>query len=698
VISIAVDIGGTFTDVVAADPEAGRYHTAKVPSTPRRLVEGVRAGALKVLAEAGSGPSEVERFIHGTTVGTNAVVERKGAVTAVLATEGFEDVLEIGRLRRTKMYDLFIDAETPVFLAPRRRRRGIRERLAADGSVVTPLDEERARQAIRELLDEQGAEAFAVCLLHAFRNAAHEQRLRELVHELAPRAGVSLSCEVDPTFREYERTVVTAFDAYVRPVIERYVGELAEELAATGIEAPLQIMQSRGGITGAGLITQRPVSVLLSGPAAGVIGGKFAGERSGFENLITIDIGGTSADISLVASGKPLLSTEGHIDRYPLRVPMVDVNTIGAGGGSIAWIDPAGGFRVGPRSAGAEPGPACYGRGGAEPTVTDASLVLGYLNPDYFAGGTMALDPEAARNAVEHFGRRLGLTATEAAAGIHRVINSKMADEIRLVSIRRGYDPRQFALVLLGGAGPVHGGRLAAQLAIPTLIVPPVPGVLSALGLLVADVEHDSAETVALRAEAATPEALEASFRSLDGRVAAQMAAERVPAGEARTTRFADMRYVGQAYTLEVPVPLDLDASAVAAVVETFHETHERIYGHSHPAAAVEFVNLRVVQAWGLPQPELVAPAPEAEAEAEAGTVSARPAYFEELGGYVDTAVYRRGHIESEREIAGPAIVEQADTTLVVYPGQRAVLDEAGNLLVTVPLSVEASPLEPVLP
>jgi N-methylhydantoinase A len=694
VISIAVDIGGTFTDVVAADPEAGRYYTAKVPSTPSRLVEGVRGGALKVLAEGGSAAGEVERFIHGTTVGTNAVVERKGAVTAVLATAAFEDVLEIGRLRRTKMYDLFIDAETPVFLAPKRRRRGIRERLAADGNVVTPLDEEQAREAIRELLERQGAEAFAVCLLHAFRNPAHEQRLRELIRELAPGVGISLSSEVDPTFREYERTVVTAFDAYVRPVIERYVGELADELAATGIDAPLQIMQSRGGITGADLIAERPVSVLLSGPAAGVIGGKFAGERSGFENLITIDIGGTSADISLVASGKPLLSTEGHIDRYPLRVPMVDVNTIGAGGGSIAWIDPAGGFRVGPHSAGAEPGPACYGRGGAEPTVTDASLVLGYLNPDYFAGGSMTLDREAAEHAVARFGERLGLTATEAAAGIHRVINSKMADEIRLVSIRRGYDPRQFALVLLGGAGPVHGGRLAAQLAIPTLIVPPVPGVLSALGLLVADVEHDSAETVALRAEAATPEALEASFRSLDGRVGAQMAAERVPAGEARTTRFADMRYVGQAYTLEVPVPLALDAHAVAAVVETFHETHERIYGHAHRAAGVEFVNLRVVQAWGLPQPELVEPAAKAAAE----PVTARLAYFEELDGYVDTPVYRRGHLEPEKEIVGPAIVEQADTTLVVYPGQRALLDEAGNVLVTVPLPVETSLLQAVLP
>jgi N-methylhydantoinase A len=680
-ISIAVDIGGTFTDVVVADPTTGRYYTAKVPSTPSRLVDAVAQGAQRALEQAGAAAGDVERFIHGTTVGTNAVLERKGAVTAVLATEGFDDVLEIGRLKRTRMYDLFMDAETPTFLAPKRRRRGIRERIAADGSAVEELDEEQARAVIAELVEQQGVEAFAVTLLFSFRNPAHEQRIRELILGVDPELGVSLSSEVDPMFREYERTVVTAFDAYVRPVIERYVSELGGELRSIGIEAPVQIMQSRGGITSATLVTERPVSVLLSGPAAGVIGGKFAGERSGYGNLITIDIGGTSADISLVAAGKPLLSTEGRIDGYPLRVPMVDVNTIGAGGGSLAWIDAGGGFRVGPQSAGADPGPVAYGRGGTEPTVTDASVVLGYLNPDYFAGGAMSLDAEAAHTAVERFGQRLGLRVTEAAAGIHRVINSKMADEIRLVSIRRGYDPRQFALVLLGGAGPVHGGRLAAELAIPTLVVPPVPGVLSALGLLVAKVEHDSAETVALAAEAATPEALEASFARLEGRVAAKMAADLVPEGAAVTTRFADVRYVGQGYTLDIPVPAALDPDAIEAVLEAFHSTHERIYGHSHPGAAVEFVNLRLVQEWGLPQPRLES----AGSAGEGAAVSSRKAYFEELGGYVDTPVYRRDLFPADGELVGPAIVEQADTTLVVYPDQRVVLDEAGNLLISMP-------------
>jgi N-methylhydantoinase A len=686
-ISVAVDIGGTFTDVVAADSETGRYYTAKVPSTPGRLVDAVGAGTRSVLDEAGASPRDVERFVHGTTVGTNAVLEQKGAVTAVVTTAGFEDVLEIGRMRRTKMYDLFMDAETPTMLAPKRRRRGVPERVAGDGSVVLPLDEAAARAVLAELIASEHVQAIAVCLLFSFRNPAHELRLRELIRQLDPNIGVSLSCEVDPMFREYERTVVTAFDAYVRPVIQRYVGDLGSELAAIDVDCPVQIMQSRGGITSAETVTQRPVSVLLSGPAAGVIGGKYAAERSGLDSLITIDIGGTSADISLVAAGKPLISTEGRIDRFPLRVPMVDVNTIGAGGGSIAWIAPGGGFRVGPQSAGAEPGPVCYGRGGMAPTVTDASVVLGYLNPDYFAGGAMPLDVPAAQAALDDFGGRLGLSGVEAAAGIHRVINSKMADEIRLVSIKRGYDPRQFGLVLLGGAGPVHGGRLAAELGIPRLVVPPVPGVLSALGLLVAQVEHDSVETLAVLASDVRPDQLQSSFSRLERQVAELMAADRVPAGTAVTTRFADMRYVGQGYTLEVPVPLALDAAGIKAVVDEFHATHERIYGHSHSGADTEFVNVRAVQSWGLPRPDL-----EVSQSGAGGQAGTRSAYFEELGGYVDTPIHQRGSLGVGDSITGPAIVEQADTTLVVYPGQVAVLDDAQNLIVAVAADVDSRP------
>jgi N-methylhydantoinase A/oxoprolinase/acetone carboxylase beta subunit len=691
VIAIAVDIGGTFTDVVAADVETGAYHTVKVPSTPGALVEGVREGALRAVDRAGAQASEVTRFIHGTTVATNALLERKGARTAVLATEGFEDVLEIGRLKRTKMYDLFMDPETPVFLAPKRRRYGIRERVAADGSVVTALDEQHARGVIRELIEEHDVEALAISLLFSFRNPAHEQRIRELVREIDPGIGVSLSSEVDPTFREYERTVVTAFDAYVRPVIERYVRELAGELGAIGMDVPLQIMQSRGGITSAARVSDKPVSVLLSGPAAGVIGGKVTAAKSGLENIITIDIGGTSADISLVAEGKPLFSTEGSIDDYPLRVPMIDVTAIGAGGGSIARVDAVGGFRVGPESAGADPGPACYGRGGSQATVTDASIVLGYVNPDYFAGGSMTLDVEAAHRAVEQLGEQLGLSPTEAAAGIHHVINAKMADAIRLVSIQRGYDPRQFALVVLGGGGSVHGGRLASELGIPTVVVPPAPGVLSALGLLVASVEHDHAETIGMRVDGeADAGELERVYARIDERVAEVMQAEGVPAGAAHVTRLADMRYVGQSYTLEVDVPASLDAPGLAGCIERFHEAHDRVYGHARPTAPVELLNGRVVHAWQLPMAELT---PAAAGQANGSLApSSRRAYFEELGGYVDTAVHRRTALRPGQEIVGPAIIEQADTTVVVYPGHRAELDDADNIIVTAPVPEEDRP------
>jgi N-methylhydantoinase A len=371
------------------------------------------------------------------------------------------------------------------------------------------------------------------------------------------------------------------------------------------------------------------------------------------------------------------VSSEGQIDRYPLRVPMIDLTTIGAGGGSIAWADGAGGFRVGPHSAGSQPGPACYPQGGEEPTVTDASLVLGYLNPDYFAGGTVALDPERAEHALGRLGGRIGLTAIETAAGVHRVVNAKMADAIRLVSIRRGYDPRLFALVMLGGAGPVHGGRLAQDLEIPTLVVPSAPGVLSAWGLLVASIEHDHAETVALRMDELEPGELDAAFERAAAHVAEQMKAEHVPAGAATTTRLADMRYVGQAYTLEVEFPDELDDGALEDCLARFHSTHNRIYGHARPTAPVELVNVRIVQTWREPGDEASVFAAEG-AMRERGL---RLAYFEEYNGYVEVPIYWRSALEPSADLVGPAIVEQMDATTVIYPGFRATSDDGGNLV-----------------
>lgn len=680
-LEIGIDIGGTFTDIACL--EDGRtLHMAKVPTTPGDLVKGVRDGIEQILAIAGRPPAAVARFLHSTTIATNAILEQKGAVTGVLMTEGFEDALEIGRQKRSDMYDLDLDGETPAFLAPRRLRVGIRERLDARGNVLVPLDEAQLLSAVAELRRRHGVESLAVCYLFSFLNPAHERRTRELIAEHFPEITVSLSSEVNPVFREYERVALTAFDAYVRPRVADYMARLAGALRRMGIEAHLQVMQSRGGVTTVESAVERPVTMLLSGPAAGVIGGRFAGERSGERNLITIDIGGTSCDVALIKEGKPLISREGRIRRYPLRIPMVDVSTVGAGGGSLAWIDPAGGLRVGPESAGADPGPVCYGRGGTTPTVTDASLVLGYLNPDYFAGGQMRLDPDAARAAMAEMAKRLSMTPEQLASGIHRIINARMGDEIRLVSVRRGYDPRQFTLVLLGGAGPVHGGRLARMLGIPAMIVPQAPGVLCAFGLLVAAVEHEQSRTFTARSDGADRERLEAVFADLDRLGREKMARDRVPAEAVRVSRFADLRYVGQSYELEVALPDPLGADGLELAVAEFHAVHARIYGHSRPGHPVEIVNVRTVHATQPPEVRL-APPPGGGSLARA-LAATRPAWFEELGGWRDTPVYRRDRLPIGEPIEGPAIIEQPDTTTVVYPGQILRVETSGNMRITV--------------
>jgi N-methylhydantoinase A/oxoprolinase/acetone carboxylase beta subunit len=673
-VQIGVDIGGTFTDIVALDVR-GRLTLAKVPSTPKDLLDGIAAATTKVLALAGAAPADVERFIHGTTVATNAILEQKGATTAILTTHGFEDVLELGRMKRSRMYDLDMDPEVPTFLAPRRRRIGIRERLDARGRVLTPLNETDVREVALGLRA-QGVQAVAVCYLFSFVNPAHERRTRAILAEVAPELSVSLSSEVDPTFREYERFCVTAFDAYLGPVVKRYLAGLADTLRGLGVRAVPLIMRSRGGIVSAALAAQQPVTLFLSGPAGGVIGAAFAAERSGVRSFVSLDMGGTSNDVAVVRDGTPLLVSEGAIGPYPVRTPMVDVNTIGAGGGSIAWIDGAGGLRVGPRSAGAEPGPACYARGGDEATVTDASVVLGYLNPARFAGGAMTLDVAAAERAVAAIGRRLGVDTVAAAAGIHRVVNARMADQIRLVTIKRGDDPRQFALVVLGGAGPVHGAALAAEMGMAEVLVPEAPGVLAAFGLLAAAIEHHHARTLQARTDAADLDAINRCLAELDAAGRGRMREEGVPADGVRVAYAADMRYVGQAYELEVPLTSPLTAVGVPGVVAAFHGVHERVYGYARAQQPVEFVNFRAVHTFPLPRPAIM-PAARAEGTLDAARIGERRAYF---GAFMPTAVYERTRLPLGARLVGPAIVEQLDTTTVIPPGVTARVDEAGNL------------------
>ena len=677
-IEIGVDIGGTFTDVVLL--RDGRIaHFTKVPTTSSDPITGVRHGVERTLEAVQIEASAVDRFVHGSTVAINALIQQKGAVTGLLATEGFEDTLEIGRHKRSRMYDLFLEPETPVFLAPRRRRRGILERVAADGTVVTPLDESAVRVAADDLV-RQGATALAVCYLFSFRNPEHEQRTRDIVRAAHPQLHVSLSSEVDPAFREYERTVITTLDAYLHGAVGDYIARLRRELERMGFSARLQVMQSRGGITNAESIIARPLALLLSGLAAGVIGSRHVAVEARQHDVISLDMGGTSCDIALIRSGTPILTSQTRVARYPIRMQMVDVNTIGAGGGSIAWVDGAGGLRVGPQSAGAEPGPACYRRGGQEATVTDASLVLGYLNPEAFAGGIRP-DVELAKAAIKRVADRVGLSLVATAAGIHRIVNARMNDEVRRVTVQRGYDPREFSLLPLGGAGPVHGGAIALDLGMASVIVPDTAGVLSAFGLLVANVEHDQMETFGQRADRVDPAAFERIFEKLTALGQSKMASDGVAPDRVEVRRQADMRYAGQSYELTIDLAAGV-SDRIKDAVERFHARHKDFYGHSNPSAPIEFVNLRTVHVHRVAAPTMSDPVD--CTGREPSPVAHREAYFGERNGYVRTPIYDRRAMTGGATIVGPAIVEQPDTTVIVHPGQRATMRPDRSLLIEV--------------
>lgn len=673
---IGIDIGGTFTDVVCFVDRRTMY-AVKIPNS-EDLLGSVMEGVERVMALSGNGEVARLAYIHGTTVATNAVLEGRGAVTACLTTKGFEDVLEIGRQKRSKMYDLWMDPETPAFVSPRRMRAGITERIDGDGSVLVPLEEAEVVEVVRRLRERFGIQSVAVCYLNAYRNGAHEVRTRELIRGQFPDLAVSLSCEVNPVFREYERTCVTVFDAYVRPIVEAYLERLAHGLHEIGARGQLQIMQSRGGVSSVKMAVTRPVSMLLSGPAAGVVGGKLAGELSRERNVITMDIGGTTCDVSLVRDGFVQLTKEGRLRGYPLRLPTVDITSIGSGGGSIAWLDDAGGLHVGPRSAGAIPGPACYGHGGERPTVTDASVVLGYLNPDYFAGGTMKLDVSLAEQAVGRLASRLGLTVEATALGIHRILNAQMAEAVRLVTVKRGYDPRRFALVAFGGAGPVHAPLVARELGIAKVIVPVSPGTLSAFGLLVADVEYDGVRAFLAREEDSDPAALEQVFRELEDEGFRRLLGEGFAAGDIRVRRSADMRYVGQSFELEIPTAAPTTAAMFRETIEAFHRRHDEVFGHADSSRPVEVVNVRTVHYLLVAKPELLTLPDDAVPVASGRT---RTVGFK-ADGRVDAAIYSRREVVRAGRVDGPCIIEQPDTTTVVAPGMHAVADDAGNLIV----------------
>jgi N-methylhydantoinase A/oxoprolinase/acetone carboxylase beta subunit len=682
---IGVDVGGTFTDIVLADTENGRTLIHKVPTTKDDPSQGVIAGIVELCGRHDLPRGAIDHVLHGTTIGTNAVLEHKGAVTGMITTAGYRDIVHIGRHQRPQHYS--IRQEVPWQdrpLAQRRHRLTVAERLVPPlGEVLVPLDQEGVRAAARQLRD-AGVEAVAVCFLFSYLNPAHETLAAALVREEWPECFVCTSSGVSPQFREFERFTTALLNAFVGPRLKDYVERFDRGLRRAGLAADLHVMCSNGGVATAATVAQSPVLTLLSGPAAGVLGGAWSGALSGRQRLITFDVGGTSADIGIAIDGQFAEATarDTWIGGFPVLAPMIDIHTIGAGGGSIAHVDAGGAFRVGPKSAGAHPGPAAYGNGGKQPTVTDANLVLGRLDPDNFLGGAMRLDAAAARRAVEHLAARLGLSLEEAAEGILTIVNANMANAISSRTVQKGLDPRDFVLVAFGGAGPLHGAEVARALGIPEVVVPVYPGITSAVGLLTTDLKYDAVRTEFQTGAGVDLARLNSDFVAMQGDLARQLAADGVAPEDARLRRSGDLRYLGQGYELRVPFPDEaLDPAALAAVFAQFAALHRTEYGHVFADSPVEIVNIRVTGNGRMAK--IAAPCPAAGGSLAAALVKIARCAFR-VGGalrMLPTAFYRRDALPLDAPLAGPAIILQTDSTTLVPPGTTVVADRAGNLI-----------------
>jgi len=692
---LGVDIGGTFTDIMLVDEESGAVHIDKVLTTPHDPSIAFLDGVERVLRQAGAAPADVRYVVHATTVATNAIIEGKVARTAFVTTDGFRDMLEIARQVRPSLYDLRFEKPRP--LVPRQHCYGVPERLDAHGQVLVPLDEAAVRRIAAEIGGER-MDAVAVCFLHSYANAAHEKVAGAILRDGLPGVVVALSSEVAPEFREYFRASTTVINASIQPIVSRYLRNIEDRLRAIGAAAELLVMQSNGGVFSFAAAREKPVFMVESGPAAGVIAAAHLGGILGYPNAISFDMGGTTTKAGLILDGTPRVTKEYEVgvaahagvgsqrgSGYPIRTPVIDLVEIGAGGGSIAWIDSGGGLRVGPASAGADPGPACYGRGGTEPTITDANLILGRLNPDYFLGGELRLDIERARRAIEErCAARLGLDVVSAAHGIVEIANAAMVNALRLVSVQRGYDPREFALIAFGGAGPIHANRLIAETQIRTALIPMSPGTASAMGLLVSDLRHEYSVTMIQRIDGADPVAIEEAFGTLEAEGRSALAREGSRPDDVALVRQMDMRYMGQGYELTVAAPLvPLEPETRAGLIARFHEEHGRTYGYSAPAEPVELVNLRVTAIGAIAKPTLRSGMVRGRTSANA-PAAARPVYFQECGGYVDCPVYDRYGLPVETIILGPAIIEEFDSTTLVHPGYHARTDAFGNLRLSV--------------
>ncbi|MFD4373885.1 hydantoinase/oxoprolinase family protein [Streptomyces sp. NPDC058486] len=671
---VAMDIGGTFTDVVAYDETSGTYRAAKAPTTPGDLAEGVFAS----LERAVEDPAAISFFVHGTTQGLNALLERKGARVLLLMSEGMRDVYHIARGNRDRMFDLHY--RKPVPLVERYATAEVGGRLDWRGAELRPLDEDAVRSVARRAKDE-GFTAVAVSFLFSYVDPVHERRAGEiLAEELGEDVMVVLSHQVAGEWREYERTSSAVLDAYTGPVVRRYLGRIEQRFSERGLGVPVQVMQSSGGVVNAAFARRHPLQTLLSGPVGGTMGGVAAAALLGRPNAICVDMGGTSFDVSLVLDGRPDISNEGTADGFPVLMPLVNLHTIGAGGGSIAYAE-AGGLRVGPESAGAAPGPACYGRGGTRPTVTDANAVLGRVDPEWFAGGHMTLDTGAAQRAVDGLATELGLSATELAGGICDVANAKMAQAIRTLTVEHGLEPREFTLLAFGGAGPMHAVEIARELGVSEVVVPRFPGAFSAWGMLGTEVRRDLTRQFFTPGDTLVGDAMASALAALGEEGLAVLGEQGVPAELRRVEHAVDMRYEGQDYTLTVPLD---DAAEPAAegfldrVSARFAGLHERRYGHATPGAPVEFVTLRTTALGGSPDLAPAGYAPEPGENPWAGRV--KPVVFD--GVSHETPVLRREHLPAGEEFSGPAIVVEATSTTVVPPDAHVTVDTNGFLVI----------------
>lgn len=680
-----MDVGGTFTDIVFGDMATGTVAIHKVSTTPDDPSQGVMTGVLELCRAQGVDPAEVAYLLHGTTTATNAVIEHKGARAGMVTNEGFRDILHIARHQRVEHYS--IRQELPWQSRPlieRRYRKTVRGRLVPPtGTELEPLDEAGVRRAAGELKAE-GVESVAVCFLFSYLNPAHEDRAAAIVREVMPEAFVTTSSAVSPQFREFERFTTAALAAFIGPKVRRYVEHLDTALKSASLVADLRIMASNGGVATAAMVAERPALTLLSGLAAGVLGGGWIGDRAGRTKLITFDIGGTSADIGIVRDGEIAQADarSTSIAGFPLMMPMIDIHTIGAGGGSIAYRDRGGAFKVGPRSAGAVPGPAAYGRGGTEPTVTDANLVLGRLDPGDFLGGGMRLDGAAGRRAIDAFATEVGLDPFEAADGILTIIDSNMANAVRSRTTQKGIDPREFALVAFGGAGPLHGAAVAAMLEIPEVIIPPYPGITSAMGLLTTDLKYDSIRTQFQVSGAVDLDRLQADFAGMTAALAEQFRADHIDPAAVTYSRVGDLRYVGQGYELRISFHAGaLTAADLEDVFARFHAAHAAEYGHAFEANPIEIVNVRVSGAGYMPK--LTTLAAPTGGSLEAALIRTEPCRFRIAGTLqaVPTAYYRRALLPVGERFLGPAIVLQTDSTTVIPPGTTAIVDPIGNII-----------------